>query len=108
MDPLADAVGAIDLLVNRGPHMSAGDDISMIDACPVIRFAKQVRDAAHVRGQFLLVARLPDKVSCWVITDCVCYDNWPVPAIARLQALHRLPLLPDLLTRAGLFQLTSL
>ena len=49
----------------------------------------------------ILAARQPDKIERLVLTDCVCYDNWPVPTIARLQKIARIPILPDLLGRVG-------
>ncbi len=49
----------------------------------------------------ILAARVPQRIRCMVFTDCVCYDNWPVPAIMQLQAISRVPLLPDLLNRSG-------
>ena len=52
----------------------------------------------------IIAARSPDRVDCLVLTDCVCYDNWPVPAIARLQQLARLPLLTDLLGKVGILE----
>ncbi|MBI2565996.1 MAG: alpha/beta hydrolase [Candidatus Schekmanbacteria bacterium] len=55
----------------------------------------------------LIAARQPQRVSQLVLTDCVCYDNWPVPAIAALQRLARLPLLADALGRLGLFALAE-
>jgi len=50
----------------------------------------------------LLVAHHPERIRCLVLTDCVCYDNWPVPTIARLQRLARLRPLADLAARTGL------
>ena len=50
------------------------------------------------------MARQPARVTCFGITDCVCYDNWPVPAIARLQRLARVPLLMDYLGRRGVIE----
>ena len=52
----------------------------------------------------LIAARMPDRVDALVLTDCVCYDNWPVPAVARLQTFARLPVLPDLLGRTGVME----
>ncbi len=52
----------------------------------------------------ILATRQPDRVTSLVLTDCVCYDNWPVPAVARLQALSALPVLGDLFSRTGLAQ----
>ena len=45
----------------------------------------------------LIVARRPAVVRCFVATNCVCYDNWPVPAVVKLQHLLRVPMLPGLL-----------
>lgn len=50
----------------------------------------------------IIVGRQPDRIDAWVITDMVCYDNWPVPAVKRLQNLSRIPLLADFFTRSGL------
>lgn len=50
-----------------------------------------------------MAAMWPDRVRTLTLTNCVAFDNWPVPEIARLQALWRVPLLPELLVRAGLF-----
>ena len=52
----------------------------------------------------IIAARRPENLTCLVITNCVCYDNWPVPVIARLQALARVPLLMDALRRTGYFE----
>jgi len=53
----------------------------------------------------ILMANRPDVFQSLVITDCVCYDNWPVPKIAQLQRLARIPGLMDLSSRLGLFDL---
>lgn len=50
----------------------------------------------------IIAARQPDKVSALVITDCVCYDNWPVPAIRQIQRLLQVPVLPALMIKSGL------
>jgi len=51
----------------------------------------------------LLATRWPERIRCLVLTNCVAYDNWPVPEIARLQALWQVPMLPRLLVRSGAF-----
>jgi len=51
----------------------------------------------------IMAARCPKRVTCLVLSDCVCYDNWPVPVIARYQKLARLPVLIDLAGRFRLF-----
>jgi pimeloyl-ACP methyl ester carboxylesterase len=67
-------------------------------------FAMVCHDQGGAAAQILAAFR-PQLIRCWVITNCVCYDNWPVPAIARLQALMRVPVLPELFVRARLFHL---
>ena len=52
----------------------------------------------------LLVAQLPERIRCFVITDCVCYDNWPVPAIQRMQAFARLGPLARFVCSSGLME----
>lgn len=52
----------------------------------------------------IIATRNPDKIQCLAITDCVCYDNWPSPTIARLQKLAKIPLLMNMLTKIGFFE----
>ncbi len=53
----------------------------------------------------LMAATQPERIKCWAVTDSVCYDNWPVPAIDRLQSLARtFPRLTDLFGRLGMFE----
>ena len=49
----------------------------------------------------ILATKSPQRIACWVITNSVCYANWPVPLIARISLLSRLPLLPRLVARSG-------
>jgi pimeloyl-ACP methyl ester carboxylesterase len=70
------------------------------------RFAVVCHDQGGAAAQ-LLAARRPGRLSCLVITNAVCYDNWPVPAVARLQTLNRIPLLTSLASRARLFHLVE-
>jgi pimeloyl-ACP methyl ester carboxylesterase len=67
------------------------------------RFGLVCHDQGGAAAQ-LLVARHPERVTCFGITDCVCYDNWPVPVIRRLQRLHQLPF-AEALSATGLFHL---
>ncbi len=53
----------------------------------------------------ILATRHPDRIRCFVITNCVCYDNWPVPEVARLQRVMGIPVVSDLLARTRLFLL---
>ena len=66
------------------------------------RFSVVCHDQGGAAVQ-ILAARRPESITSLVITNCVCYDNWPVPVIARLQALARVPLLMDLAARTGFF-----
>jgi pimeloyl-ACP methyl ester carboxylesterase len=63
-------------------------------------FAIVCHDQGGAAAQ-IIAARLPGKVTCFVLTDCVCYDNWPVPAIRRLQRMAQLPVVPEVLGRLG-------
>ncbi len=66
-------------------------------------FAIVCHDQGGAAAQ-LIAARLPHKVTCLVLTDCVCYDNWPVPAVRRLQRMAQLPVVPEILGRVGFSQ----
>jgi pimeloyl-ACP methyl ester carboxylesterase len=52
----------------------------------------------------LIAAQRPKLLRSLVLTDCVCYDNWPVPLVAHLQTLFRVPHAADLAITAGLFK----
>jgi pimeloyl-ACP methyl ester carboxylesterase len=74
-----------------------------LDALGIERAHLVAHDQGGAAAQILAVRRT-SRLDRLVLTDCVCYDNWPVPAIARLQALARLPLVADLANRSGLMQ----
>ncbi|CAB1078715.1 hypothetical protein D1AOALGA4SA_6449 [Olavius algarvensis Delta 1 endosymbiont] len=63
-------------------------------------FALVCHDQGGAAAQ-IIAAKYPEKLTCLVLTDCVCYNRWPVPVIRRLQMWARLPVLPDLLCRSG-------
>jgi len=68
---------------------------------------KQFSAVCHDQGGAAvqtIAARQPDKLLCLVITDSVCYDNWPSPTIAKLQKLAKVPLVMHILTKIGFFQ----
>ena len=67
-------------------------------------FSVVCHDQGGAAAQILAAGR-PHKVDCLVLTDCVCYDNWPVPVVARFQHLVRLPVISELAMRAGLVDL---
>jgi pimeloyl-ACP methyl ester carboxylesterase len=70
------------------------------------KFALVCHDQGGAAAQ-IIAARLPELVTCFILTNCVCYDNWPVPAIARMQRLARLGPLVDLLNRTGVMEWTQ-
>lgn len=54
----------------------------------------------------ILTVRRPDLVDGLLLTNAVCYDSWPIPAVRLMQPVsHRLGMLPDALVRATLGQL---
>jgi len=66
-------------------------------------FAVVCHDQGGAAAQ-LVAAKYPEKLTCFVITDSVCYDNWPVPAIVKLQKLAKIPLAMKILTQIGFFE----
>jgi len=64
-------------------------------------FALVCHDQGGAAAQ-IIAARMPDRITCFVITNCVCYDNWPVPVIKALQRASRRKLMSELLARSGL------
>ncbi len=89
----------------------AGTDFSMpsqaemleefLDALAVEKAHVVAHDQGGAAGQILAATR-GSRVDRLILTDCVCYDNWPVPAIARLQRLARLPFALELFGGLGL------
>ncbi len=67
-------------------------------------FAVVAHDQGGAAAQ-LLAARRAERLTALVLTDCVCYDNWPVPTIARLQSFVRIPFISDAVVKSGFFQL---
>ena len=83
-------------------HMGAQAEmlLELMSALGHERFALVCHDQGGAAAQ-LLVARRPERVTTFVITDCVAYDNWPGPAIRRLQTLARLGPLADWMASLG-------
>jgi pimeloyl-ACP methyl ester carboxylesterase len=67
------------------------------------RFSVICHDQGSAAVQ-ILATRQPQRVNCLVLTNCVCYDNWPVPLIAFYQRLFRIPLLLEVLTKARVLE----
>jgi len=71
------------------------------------RFAVVAHDQGGAAAQ-ILAARIPERLTALVLTDCVAYDNWPVPAIRRLQSISRLRPVSALLGRTGVAELVEI
>ena len=87
-------------------HMNAQAEM-LVDLMKLLgreQFAVICHDQGGAAAQ-ILAARFPERVTALVLTDCVCYDNWPVPVIRNLQRMaRRLPRLSNLMTTTGLSQ----
>lgn len=77
--------------------------VDFLQALGIPRAHVVAHDQGGAAAQILAVRHAP-RVDRLVLTNCVCYDNWPVPAVRRLQWLVRVPVLPDLAARAGLVE----
>lgn len=86
-------------------HMNAQAEMleELMGALGHPTFAVVAHDQGGAAAQ-ILAARRPERLTALVLTDCVAYDNWPVPTIARLQTFVRLPWIADLVIRAGFFR----
>lgn len=87
-------------------HMNAQAEmlVELMDMLGHDRFGLICHDQGGAAAQ-IIAARFPERVSAFVLTDCVCYDNWPVPVIRNLQRMaRRMPRLSNLMTVSGLSQ----
>ena len=100
-------LGDTDVDAGRGKfHMEAQAEmlLELMTALGHETFYLVCHDQGGAAAQ-LIAARQPDRVRAFVLTDCVAYDNWPVPVIAKYQQLIRIPGLMDVAGRLGLLQL---
>ncbi len=67
------------------------------------RFSLVAHDQGGAAGQ-VIASFFPERLVSLVLTDCVCYDNWPVPVISRYQSAARLPGLIELAGRTGFIE----
>ena len=77
--------------------------LAFMDALGHESFGLVCHDQGGAAAQ-IVAARLPERLRCLVITDAVCYDNWPVPVITWMQELARLPYFTDWAGRTGLIE----
>ncbi len=59
MNSFTDTVDSIDLLPDRLVNVIVRDDSGVLGACPIIGLAQQVRNASHMRREFVFVADMP-------------------------------------------------
>jgi pimeloyl-ACP methyl ester carboxylesterase len=90
-DAQLDSPGQADMLAELLDHLGIGTARTVF------------HDQGGAHGQQLL-ARHPDRVDAVVFTDCVCFDNWPVPLIAMLMAMTRAPAVFGTAARSGILQ----
>ncbi|RMH40850.1 MAG: alpha/beta hydrolase, partial [Deltaproteobacteria bacterium] len=64
-------------------------------------FAIVCHDQGGAAAQHI-AANVPQRITALVLTDCVCYDNWPVPVIRRLQSRMRSRFVSELIARGHL------
>ncbi len=87
-------------------HMDAQADmlVKLMELLGHETFSMVCHDQGGAAAQ-IIAARYPERVTAFVLTDCVCYDNWPVPTIRALQRMaRRAPRLSSLMTTTGLSQ----
>ncbi len=102
-------LGDTDVAPSTPVHMAAQAEMlaELMDRLGHATFSVVAHDQGGAAVQ-QLVTRWPERIRSLVLTNCVAYDNWPVPEIARLQLLWRVPVLPTLVTKARLFLLREL
>ena len=88
---------------NTAFHMDAQAEmlIEFMEKLGHKEFALVCHDQGGAAAQ-IIAANTPQKVTRLVLTDCVCYDNWPVPAIKRLQAASQFKPVMNALSRLGI------
>jgi pimeloyl-ACP methyl ester carboxylesterase len=60
-------------------------------------------DQGGAAGQIFAV-RDTERLDRLVLTDCVCFDNWPVPTVRQLMRFARIPWLAENAGRVGLIE----
>ena len=78
--------------------------LELADHLGLETFTLVCHDQGGAAAQWLAVNH-PERIERFIITNCVCYDNWPVPIVARFMNMFRVKPLARLayLTRMGLW-----
>jgi len=69
--------------------------LELADALGLETFTLVCHDQGGAAAQWLAVHH-PERIHRLVITNCVCYDNWPVPIVRRFMSLLRVDALASL------------
>lgn len=68
--------------------------LELADHLGLERFTLVCHDQGGAAAQWLAVHN-PERIERFVICNCVCYDNWPVPIVAGFMRMFRVNLLAD-------------
>ncbi len=74
--------------------------IELADRIGLDEFTLVCHDQGGAVCQWLAVNN-PERIRRFIITDCVCYDNWPVPIVANFMKAFRFKTLAKLSYRSG-------
>ncbi len=66
--------------------------MELADHLGLDRFTLVCHDQGGACAQWLAVNNI-DRIRRFVITNCVCYDNWPVPIVARAMKMMKIDFL---------------
>jgi len=69
--------------------------IELADHLGLDQFTLVCHDQGGACSQWLAVNN-PDRIRRFIITNCVCYDNWPVPIVARSMKMMKINFLFEL------------
>lgn len=101
-----DLMGLGDTEVERNAELGMDRQAEMLDAFLDSVGVGTAHVVAHDQGGAaaqLFATRCTARVRRLVLTNCVAYDNWPVPAVRQLQVFARLPF-ADWVNRSGLME----
>jgi len=63
--------------------------LELVDHLGLETFTLVCHDQGGAASQWLAVHH-PERIERFIITNCVCYDNWPVPIVARFMKIFRI------------------
>jgi pimeloyl-ACP methyl ester carboxylesterase len=72
--------------------------LELADRLGLGTFTLVCHDQGGAAAQWLAVQN-PERIERFIMTNCVCYDNWPVPVVARFAKVFRFKPLATLMHR---------